>query len=404
MKAGTIFSVLVMIMAWSIVAGMGSPFPSGENLLRGQAARSTPAPPQDPYVKERAAGADTVPRITTKFHVDPWWPKPMPNDWVFGSLIGVCVDSKEHVFVVQEVNEAAAPWQGNKYGPPVLEFDPAGTLVNSWGDMKSLPAGLSTCHVDYQDNLWIGGAEDAIVQKYSHDGKLLLTIGAKEKFDTSDGTAKGNALNSSQTLLNKPIDMLVDPANGDVYVADGEGNHRVAVFDRSGKFLRQIGRQATKEEAEKFVGGAFTNFVDHLALSKDGLLYVAERDGKRVQVFDKMGNFKMNISVPRRRKELAEKVYHRREVTLAPNIPDKSEVFAILLSRDPAQKYVYVGTPEGLIWTVERQTGKLVSAFGQKGYGAGEIRISSLAINAKGDIFIVAENRGIQKFRAVGED
>ena len=407
MKAGTIFSVLVVIMTWSIVAGMWSPFPYGENLLRGQAARSTAAFPQDPYVKERAARADTVPRITTKFHVDPWWPKPLPNDWVFGAPVGVCTDSKDHVFIVERTDAEAAPWQGNTYGPPVLELDPGGNLVSSWGDPSVLPATVGDCcdcYVDSADNIWLGGSNDGIAQKYSHDGKLLLQIGAKGKFDTSDGTAKGKALNASQTLLNKPSAIAADPANGDVYIADGMGNRRVVVFDRSGKFIRQFGRQATKEEAETGVGGAFTAQIDNLVLSNDGLLYVGERDGKRIQVFDKTGNFKKNISVPRRRRELQTQVYHREGLEIAPTIPDKAEIFGVLLSRDKAQKYLYVGTPEGLIWTVERESGKPISAFGQRGYSTGEIRISGMAINSNGDLIVVAANRGIQKFKAVGED
>jgi len=401
MQSKTIYTVLVIALALGIgvVVGMWNP------VSRGDESSITREFQRDPHIMERAAGADTVPRITTKFHVDPWWPRPMPNDWVFGALGGVCVDSKDHVFVISEADPQGAPWQGNKYPPPVLEFDPDGKLVNSWGDPKVVPDGIDTCYVDYEDNIWIAGEADAIAQKYSHDGsKLLLQIGTKGKFDTSDGTAEGKALNSSRELLNKPADFAVDPANGDVYIADGIGNRRIAIFDRDGKFLRQIGRQATKEEAEQGVGGVFTGQTDNLALSKDGLLYVGERDGKRIQVFDKMGNFKMNISVPRRRKDLEQKPYHRRELTIAPNIPDKAEIFGVLLSKDTQQKYLYVGTPEGLIWTVERATGKLVSAFGQKGYSTGEIRISGIAINSKGDLTVVAANRGIQLFRALGED
>jgi hypothetical protein len=82
-----------------------------------------------------------------------------------------------------------------------------------------------------------------MVQKYSHDGsKLLLTIGKKGVFDSSDGTAKGKPLNSNAAAFYMPSSIFVDRQNGDVYVSDGEGaggNRRVAVMDRTGKFLRQ---------------------------------------------------------------------------------------------------------------------------------------------------------------------
>ena len=403
MTSRTIFSAFLILVVGGIVAGMWNPFPYDGNLLRGQARGSTTQLQPDPYIRERVAGADTVPRVTTKFHIDPWWPKPLANDWALGPVFGVCVNSKDVVFVVQRTEEGpgeAGPWQGNKYGPPVLEFDLAGNLVKSWGDASV----FGSCAVDRQDNIWISDSADSTVQKYAPDGNALLQIGVKGKFDTSDGTEKGQALSSSRTLLNRPMGVAVDPANGDVYIADGGGNRRVAVFDRAGKFMRQFGRQATKEEAEAGAGGAFTGVVNSLVLSSDGLLYVGDRDGKRIQVFDKMGNFKMNISVPRRRKELAQQPYQRPGLPIAPNIPDKAEIYGILLSPDRAQKYVYIGTPEALIWTVERQSGKVISAFGRKGYGAGEMQLSNMTIDSKGDIIVGSTNRGIQMFRAMGED
>jgi hypothetical protein len=405
MKAKTVFSTLLVLMAGAIVVGVWNPLSNEGNLLRAQ----TPGKFQpDPYIKQRAAGSDVVPRVTMKFHVDPWWPMPLPNDWVLGATVGVCVDSKDHVFAIGrgadragELNDEG-PWQGNKYAPPVLEWDADGKLVNSWGDPKDAPAGF--CHLDYEDNIWIGGGNGSVLQKFSHDGKqVLLTIGTKGKFDTADGTARGKALGTGRDLLNRPAGFAVDPSNGDVYIADNN-DRRIVVFDKAGKYVRQFGRQATKAEAESGAGGAFTGAMDGFALSNDGMIYVGDRDGKRVQVFDKMGNFKMNVSVPRRRKELWTQKYLREGLAIAPDIPDKSEVAGILLSPDKEQKYMYVGTVEGLIWTIYRQTGERLSAFGQKGYGVGEIRISDIAINHKGDLFIVAANRGIEKFKAVGKD
>src|ERR1019366_5011189 len=157
--------------------------------------------------------------------VDPSFPKPLPEKWVFGELGGVCVDAQDHVFVLSRGDlwpkEAAIAIPA----PPVIEFDPDGKVVNSWGDRNKLPKQLHGCSIDYQGNIWIAGRFDSIVQKWSHDGsKMLLQIGTKGKFDSADftdstiisGTAS-RAMNSSHENMNSPTDVAVDPTNGDVY-------------------------------------------------------------------------------------------------------------------------------------------------------------------------------------------
>jgi len=35
-----------------------------------------------------------------RFEIDPYWPKALPEGWITGQLGGVCVDSHDHVIVV----------------------------------------------------------------------------------------------------------------------------------------------------------------------------------------------------------------------------------------------------------------------------------------------------------------
>ena len=117
--------------------------------------------------------------------------------------------------------------------------------MNAWGDRNVLPNGIHGCFIDYQDNVWIAGNGDGIVQKYSHNGsQLLLQIGTRGVCDNPPGNACGNsganpAANQSHTLLNQPANMYIDPKpdpvtgqRGSIYIADGYGNHRVVVFRR----------------------------------------------------------------------------------------------------------------------------------------------------------------------------
>src|SRR2546422_187128 len=144
----------------------------------------------------------------------------------------------------------------------------------------------------------LAGNGDGFIQKYSRDGKLLLQIGVKGKVDSADGKVKSRFLNASPVAFYSPTLVAVDPENGEVFVSDGYGNKRVAVFDKTGKFLRQWGRQGTTAEATAGVGGVFVDIVHCVVLGNDGLVYVCDRNRDRIQVFDKIAAFKRNIPVP----------------------------------------------------------------------------------------------------------
>jgi DNA-binding beta-propeller fold protein YncE len=229
---------------------------------------------------------------TLEYEVDPAWPKPLPEKWVTGQVSGVCVDGQHHVFIVNRNDMTNKEAEVSQQAPPVIEFDADGKAVNSFGDWKTVPNTTHGCTIDYENNFWTAGDGDGIIQKYGHDGILLMQIGKRGVIDSSDGTLKGRPMNSSHTQFNRPSDIAVDPKNGDVYVADGYGNSRIAVFDRDGKFLRQWGHQGTREEADAGTGDAFMQVVHCVALGNDGLVYVCDRQSDRIQVFDKMENSK----------------------------------------------------------------------------------------------------------------
>jgi DNA-binding beta-propeller fold protein YncE len=256
--------------------------------------------------------------------------------------------------------------------PPVMEFDPQGNLVNSWGDAKVLGNYLHDCQVDKDGNVWIAAARSGFVQKYSHE--LLLQIGKSGVFDSSDGTAKGKPLNSDAAQFFGPSAVDVDPQNGDVYVADGHGggNTRIAVLDKNGTFLRQFRLHHT--EAEKNI-----EVLPHcMRLSNDGLVYVCDRQANRLQAFDKMGNFKRNIEIPWKNytaeNEDLRKYCHYRVADFAAlyaGAKDRQGASAVSVefSRDPDQRLIYVvNQNQREVDILERATGEVVSTIG---HGAG---------------------------------
>src|SRR5436305_5648064 len=147
-----------------------------------------------------------------RFEVDPMWPKPLPNHWVIGSVIGVAADANDHIWIIHrqgslEPKEKSA--SSNPPGaeccspaPPVLEFNEAGDLIGHWGGPGQgydWPASNHGITVDYKGNVWIGGngrgaqpaklaadesqmgaagaVHDSMVLKFTQEGKFLMQIG-----------------------------------------------------------------------------------------------------------------------------------------------------------------------------------------------------------------------------------
>jgi len=327
-----------------------------------------------------------------QFEVDPSWPKPLPERWVTGELGGVCVDANDRVFVLSRANLYPGIAEIAQAAPPVMEFDQTGNVVNSWGDRQVMAEALHGCSFDAQGNVWIAGNGDGFIQKYSRDGKLLLQIGVKGKVDSADGTLKSRFLNASPVAFYSPTLVAVDPVNGEVFVSDGYGNKRVAVFDKTGKFLRQWGRQGTKAEAAAGVGGVFVDIVHCVVMGNDGLLYVCDRNGDRIQVFDKTGAFKRNIPTP---------LVFRAPYT------GNGGAGSLALSRDAAQKYMYVGDfSDKLIRVFDRVSGKELSQFGRPGSHqlGGIASPHGIAVDSKGNVYVAEslDGRRIQRFKPVG--
>src|SRR5262245_9092268 len=136
----------------------------------------------------QAGGAKQAPR----FEVDPLWPKPFPNHWLLGNTIGVSVDSRNHVWIIHRSSaslgnnekgmELQPPTSSHccKGAPPVIEFDPAGTVVGSWGGPVAgapydWPESNHGITVETNGTVWIGGngPADGLVLKFTREGKFI---------------------------------------------------------------------------------------------------------------------------------------------------------------------------------------------------------------------------------------
>jgi DNA-binding beta-propeller fold protein YncE len=192
------------------------------------------------------------------YHVVENWAKP-PDGWSFKEVGGVGADAQDNVYVF------------NRGVHPMMVFDRDGNFLRSWGEGIFPRAHGVTMGPD--ETMFLSDDGDHSVRKCTLDGKILFTLGTSGK----------PAAFMSGDPFNRCTHVAIDPRNGDFYVSDGYGNARVHKYTPNGKLLFSWGESGTDP-------GEF-NIVHNIATDKDGWVYVADRENHRVQVFDPTGKF-----------------------------------------------------------------------------------------------------------------
>jgi hypothetical protein len=330
------------------------------------------------------------------FEVDPLWPKPLPNHWLLGMVIGVWVDDQDHVWIIHRgaatlhANEKALDLKVGECctaAPPVLVFDQAGNLVRAWGGPGpgyEWPDSNHGVHVDYKGNVWIGGngPKDAHVLKFTRDGKFLLQMGHHGK----------NAGSNDLENFGRVAKIWVDPKTNEAYIADGYMNKRVAVLDAdTGKMKRYWGAYGNKPDDTdlgKYDPKAppakqFRNPVHCVERTNDGLVYVCDRANDRVQVFRPDGTF-------------VKEAFYAKE-TLG-----SGSAWDIAFSKDAEQRYIFLadGTNEK-VRVIVRDTLEEITNFGDGGRQPGQFYgVHSIAADSKGNLYTTEtyEGKRVQRF------
>ncbi len=268
----------------------------------------------------------------------PNWPQ-LPRGFKFGQTTAVATDKDDNLYVF------------HRGKTPIAVFDRNGKFLRGWGD-----AAVKTAHglrIDAAGNIWTTDLGTHQVIKYDPTGKVLLTLGTKNK--------KGK----TPDRFNKPADVAVSAA-GDIYVADGYGNSRVVKFSKEGKYLKEWGKKGK--------GPGQFNLVHAIFLDGKGKVYVGDRENKRVQVFDTEGKYLEQWR-------------------------DSGTPYGLFLQGGKRMLLADGDADEVRILDL---SGKLLTRFGMKGAGAGQFQLPhGITADSRGVLYVTeGDGERVQKFVA----
>jgi hypothetical protein len=249
-----------------------------------------------------------------------------PANLHLGEVAGVAANSKGDLFVYTRTGHptisigTARPFAHG--GSRLFQFDRTGKFVREIGQGLYGFLVAQQVRIDPQDNIWVVDQMSNMVIKFDPNGQVQLLLGRKAEAErvpaapltpaaapaAAAGRGRGAApgggdaegppaagrgapglpgAGAQSDLFQRPTDVAWDSA-GNIYVADGYGNARVAKFDRNGKFVKSWGSRGT--------GPGQFNTVHGIAIDGQGNVYVADTGNKRIQVFDSDGTFKTQFT------------------------------------------------------------------------------------------------------------
>jgi hypothetical protein len=230
----------------------------------------------------------------------------LPDDIYLGEVGGVATSSRGDIYVYTRTGHptlsmgTARPFAHG--GSRLFQFDRSGKFTREIGAGVYGFLFAAQVRVDPQDNLWVVDEASAMVMKFDPQGRVMLLLGRKAESINNPPTRAGGpgpgaegggrgggraaGAGAPQDVFNRPTDVAWD-AQGNIFVADGLGNSRIAKFTKDGTFVKSWGQRGT-------ASGEFAS-VNSIAVDAQGNVYAADAGNQRIQVFDNSGTFKSEI-------------------------------------------------------------------------------------------------------------
>jgi NHL repeat len=310
-----------------------------------------------------------------------------------GEVLAVAVNSKGRLLVLNHQGSAGAGPLYGEASTQLLEFDETGKFVREIG--KGV-YGLGYAHgarYDKYDNLWIVDKGTHTVMRFNAAGYVTLNLGRRPEGPDEPDYYKGNGLAANTPprphvdgMFRAPTDVAFD-SDDNIYISDGYINSRVAKFDKHGNWIKSWGARGSGGAHANENPGQF-NTPHNIGIDRQNNVYVADRGNRRIQVFDRDGNFQRFIVL----NAPYDKTRHPVLGNLNPNPPDETQPWTMCITNGPTQ-YLYTSDQEpGRVYKLTLD-GRIVGMLGESGHQLGQFNwIHGLACPSENVLYVADMN------------